>query len=171
MSSPVIRGALIGAAVGWVLYLIVTHLHWILAVLVLLFALDRCSPDYEHVAAKRAVRDGFEHEKVTLSSVRGQSPADPYYRHVEAVSAVIHNGGKARIYDLRLRCSFTSRTAEGRSWVTSDFHYGYLAPGSTTAVRLGVFGNGHLREADAASFQCEPNYEVENADLFKAGTG
>jgi hypothetical protein len=136
-------------------------------VLVLLFALDRCSPDYEQVVPKRALRDSFEHEKVTLTHVRGQTPADPYYRYVEAVSAVIHNGGKARIYDLRLRCTFTSRTADGRSWVTSEYHYGYLPPGSTIAVRLGVDSNGHLREADPASFQCKPTYEVEKSDLFK----
>jgi hypothetical protein len=167
MSSPVLRGALIGAAVGWVLYLLVIHLHWIGAVLVLLFALDRCSPDYEQVAAKRALRDSFEHEKVTLSQVRGDTPADPYYQHVEAVSAVIYNGGKARIYDLRLRCAFTSRTAEGRSWVTSEYHYGYVKPSSSIAVRLGVDGNGHLREADPASFQCTPVFEVETSDLLR----
>jgi hypothetical protein len=167
MSSPVLRGALIGAAVGWVLYLLVTHLHWIIAVLVLLFALDRCAPDYQQVASKRALRDSFEHAKVTLTQVRGQTPANPYYRHVEAVSAVIHNRGKARIYDLRLRCAFTSRTAEGRAWVTSKYHYGYVMPSSSITVRLGVDGNGHLREADPASFQCEPTYEVEKSDLFK----
>ena len=167
MSSPVVRGALIGAAVGWVLYLLVTRLHWIGLLLVLLIALDRCAPDYEQIAAKRAIRDSFEHEKVTISGVRGQTPADPYYRYVEAVSAVIHNGGKARIYDLRLACGFRSRTADGRAWVTSEYHYGYILPGSSIAVRLGVYGNGHLREADPASFQCDSTYEVEKSDLFK----
>jgi hypothetical protein len=166
MSSPVLRGALIGAAVGWILYLLISHLHWIVAVLVLLFALDRCAPDFEQVAAKRARRDSFEHDKVTLSNVRGVTPADPYYRHVEAVSAVIQNIGKARIYDLRLRCAFTSRTAEGRSWVTSEYHYGYVMPSSSIAVRLGGW-HGHLREADPASFQCEPIYEIEKSDLFQ----
>src|SRR5215212_5082424 len=161
MSSPALRGALIGAVIGWVLMLIVRHLHWIVLVLALLFAIDRCSPDYPQVAAKRAIQDSFEHSKVTLSGVQGHTPTDSHSHRVETVAGVVHNGGKARIYDLRLRCSFRSRTAEDHTWATSEYHYGYIGPGSTVAVRLGIFGNGHLYAADIASFQCEPVFEVE----------
>ena len=168
MSSPVLRGALIGAAVGWVLLVLLKNLHRIALVLMLLFANDRCSPDFEEIAAKRAIRDSFEHSKVTLSGVHGHTPIDSHSHRVETVSGVVHNDGKARIYDLRLRCSFRSRTAEGRTRVTSEYHYGYIEPGGTVAVRLGVYGNGHLYQGDPASFQCEPIYEVETSDLFKA---
>src|SRR5687767_7004350 len=116
MSSPALRGALIGAVVGWVLLLVLRHLHWIVLVLLLLFAIDRCSPDYPEVARKRAIRDSFEHSKVTLSRVQSHTPTASHSHRVETVSAMVHNGGKARIYDLRLRCSFTSRTAEDRTW-------------------------------------------------------
>jgi len=178
MSSPVLRGAVIGGIVAVILHVVVRailrNLHWILLATSMLFVLDRCSPHYPLLAAKRAVRNSFDHSKVSVTAVRGETPADLHWRYVEAVSAVVSNGAKARIYDLRLRCSFSGRVAgaseatfEGRSSVTTSYHYGYVEPGTNVSVRLEVNGNGYLSRADPATFECAPTYEVETSDLFK----
>lgn len=178
MSSPVLRGALIGSLVAVIFHVVVRtilrNLHWILVATSMLFLLDRCSPHYPQLAAKRIIRDSFDHSRVSVTGVRGETPSDAYWRYVEAISAVVHNGAKARIYDLRLRCSFSGRAAganettfEGRSSVTTSYHYGYLEPGTNVPVRLEVNGNGYLSRANPDSFGCTPTYEVEASDLFK----
>lgn len=179
MSSPIVRGALIGGAVsliGWLLVrALLRNLHWIALAVLLLLVLDRCAPDYREVSRKRALRDSFDRTKVTASDVRGETPADPHWRYVEAVSAVVRNEGAARIYDLRLNCEFSTVARTGsdgvveleHSRVTSSYHYGYIKPGDSAAVRPEVNGNGYLSRADPASFRCTPLFQVEAADLFK----
>jgi hypothetical protein len=178
MSSPTFRGALIGGFVGVILHLIfrfiLRNLVWIGLGAILLFVLVKCSPENPDYVKKRFILDSFDHNAVVITNVRGITLSDSEYVH--AVSAVIRNGGKARFYDLYLHCEYRLRASTGASEpessrqiqrINSGFHYGYLGPGTTTTVTLGVSGDGYLGLADPVSFQCGPRYEVETIDLLR----
>jgi hypothetical protein len=178
MSSPTFRGALIGGFVGVILHLIfqfiLRNLVWIGLGAILLFVLVKCSPENPDYVKKRAILDSFDHSAVVITNVRGITRLDSEYVH--AVSAVIRNGGKARLYDLYLQCEYNLRQSKGSlepessrqiQRINSGFHYGYLSPGATTTVSLGVNGDGYLGLADPVSFRCKPRYEVETVDLLR----
>jgi hypothetical protein len=109
---------------------------------------------------------------VTVTKTVGQ--LDHNSAWVTDLSATINNHGHARIYDIYLRCRFSRRPShhmaepevKETSSVASDYHFGYIEPGSTDiTVRLAP--NGYLQRADPSSFTCTASYEVETSDLFR----
>ena len=178
MSSPTVRGALVGGVLGVVLHLIfrfiLGNLVWIALAVMLLWVLAKCSPENPKAVSKRAILNSFDQSAVVISDVRGLPTS--YSTYIEAISATIQNNGKARIYDLRMYCIFKpsaphSPSAAEASWdidrVYTSFHYGYISPGARVSVRLIPEPNAYLKEADPNSFNCEPRFEIEKADLLK----
>lgn len=166
--SSVPRAALLGGILAVALHLLVRlvfrNLHWIVMAAGMLFALDRCSPDYEQVAAKRTIRDSFDTSKVTFTNILGISEPDGY---VSEIAVNVTNAERARIYDLRAICSFRVEGERERYWTGSDRYFGYIAPGETL-VRLRLTTG--ISRADPKSFRCKPpSFEIENADLFRVG--
>lgn len=177
MSSPTVRGALIGGIVGVILHLIVRfilgNLVWIALAVMLLWVLAKCSPENPMEVSKRARLNSFDPTLVLISNPRGVTPS--YSSDIEAISATIYNGGRARIYDVRLTCSFRPLPSDPSKaeplWdiarVRTNYHLSYVAPGETVGVRLIPEADGYLREADPNSFTCSAIYEVERSDLLK----
>jgi hypothetical protein len=178
MSSPTIRGALIGGVGGVVLHLIfrffLRNAVWIALVVMLLWVLARCSPENPKEVSKRARLNSFDQSAVVISDVRGLPTS--YSTYIEAISATVSNNSRAKIYDVRLYCSFKplpprSPSAAEASWdidrVYTSYHYGYIHPGTTASIRLIPEANGYLKEADPSSFTCSANFEVERSDLLK----
>ncbi|MFD0466001.1 hypothetical protein ACFQY9_35130 [Microvirga aerilata] len=177
MSSPTMRGALIGGVVGVLLHLLVRFiLHnflWLAATVGLILILGRCSPDNPKLEAKRAALSRFDATAVTLSNV--QAEVMPGTRHVSGISALISNRERARIYDVFLRCEMRPRAPQQASdpepvWdvarVASSYHYGYVNPGAVVMLRLRLDGDGYLSEADPQRFTCTPQYKIETVDLL-----
>jgi hypothetical protein len=99
-----------------------------------------------------------------------------YSTYVEAISATVSNTSKARIFDLWLACSFRPLPPTGPSkaepqWdiahVRTNYHLGYIGPGTTVSVRVVPEPDGYLKEADPSSLNCEPRFEIEKSDLLK----
>jgi hypothetical protein len=178
MSSPTVRGALVGGIVGVVLHLIVRfiarNLLWIALGVMLMWVLAKFSPESPRDAVKRARLNSFDLSAVIVLNAQGITAS--YSPHIEAVAATIQNTGRARIYDLRLYCSFkpSPPSAPSKSeamWdvdhVRTSYHYGYVNPRQTLSVRLIPEPNGYLSEASPSSFNCVPLFEVERTDLLK----
>jgi hypothetical protein len=178
MSSPTVRGALIGGIVGVILHLIVRfilgNLVWIALAGMLMWVLVRYSPESRQYIAKRARLNSFDRSAVMVLNAQGITAS--YSPHIEGVAATIQNTGRARIYDLRLYCFFkpSPPSAPSKSeamWdvdhVRTSYHYGYVNPGQTVSARLTSEPNGYLSEANPSSFSCEPLFEVETYDLLK----
>jgi hypothetical protein len=136
--------------------------------------LAKCSPESPVVTHKLAVLSSFDRSAVIVSDVQGVFY--PGTKAVHEVAARVTNGGKARIYDFYLYCRFRLRrsgsgsedsASQETSRISSSYHYGYIHPGATIAVSLGVNGDGYLSLADPQSFDCEPRYEVETSDLLR----
>jgi hypothetical protein len=166
--SSVPRAALVGGILAVVLDLLVRivlrNLHWIVLTVGMLYVLDRCSPDYPQVAASRAIRDSFEGSKVMLTGIVGVLEPDGY---VGEIAMTVSNSERARVYDFRAICSYLVRAEPKRYWTSTDYYYGYVAPGETR-VRLRLTTGIYLDRADLNSFQCKPpSFEVEKADLFR----
>jgi hypothetical protein len=177
MSSPTVRGALIGGVVGVLLHLLVRFiLHnflWLAAAVALILILGRCSPGNPKLEAKRATLAQFDSSAVMLSNV--QAEVMPGTRYVSTISASISNRERARIYDVFLRCEMRPRAPQRPSdpepmWdvarVDSSYHYGYVHPGSGVMLRLRLDRDGYLSEADPQRFTCTPQYKIETADLL-----
>jgi hypothetical protein len=178
MSSHTIRGALIGGVVGVIFHLIVRfifqNLVWIALGVMLIWVLAKFSPESPRDVAKRARLNSVDRSAVMVLNAQGVTAS--YSPHVEAVAATIQNTGRARIYDLRLYCSFrplppSSPSKSEGSWdidhVRTSYHYGYVNPGQTISARLTPEPNGYLSEANPSSFNCVPLFEVERTDLLK----
>jgi hypothetical protein len=109
---------------------------------------------------------------VTVTKTVGQLERDSAW--VTDLSATINNHGHARIYDVYLRCRFSRRPSHDMaesevketSSVASDYHYGYIEPGSTD-ITVRLEPNGYLQGADPSSFTCTAIYEVETSDLLR----
>jgi hypothetical protein len=178
MSSPTVRGLLIGGIVGIILHLIVRfilgNLVWIALAVMLTWVLVRCSPESPQDVAKRTRLNSFNRAAVTVLNSQGVTAS--YSAHINAISATVHNNGAARIYDLRFYCSFKPLPATNPAksepvWdsdrVRTSYYYGYVVPGQTISARLIPEPNGYLSEADPNSFDCVPLFEVERSDLLK----
>ncbi|MBL0403791.1 hypothetical protein JKG68_07435 [Microvirga aerilata] len=177
MSSPTLRGLLVGGIVGLVLHLIMRfvlgNLVWIALAVMLLWVIAKCSPENPKEVSKRARLNSFDPSAILVLNARGTTPS--YSTYVEAVSATVQNTSNARIYDLRLYCSFkplpprSSSEAEASrdiDRVYTSYHYGYINHGTTVTIRLIPEPNGYLKEANPESFNCEARFEVERADLL-----
>ena len=178
MSSPTIRGALIGGVVGVILHLIVRfilgNLVWFALAVMLTWVLSKFSPENPKEVAKRATLNSFDPTSVLVSNARGITTS--YSTSVGEVSATIQNTGRARIYDLWLTCSFRSLPTSSPSkaeplWdiarVRTNYYLGYIAPGAPVFVRVVPEPDGYLREADPNSFACSAKFEIEKSDLLK----
>jgi hypothetical protein len=171
MSSPIFRGFLIGGLIGVILHLIVRfilgNLVWIALAVMLIWVLAKCSPENPRAVSTRAILNSFDRTAVRAMSAQGITTS--YATHVAAISTTVSNGGSARIYDLRLYCSFkpSPPSAPSKSeamWdvdhVRTSYHYGYVNPGQTLTIRL-------IPEPNPSSFSCEPLFEIERSDLLK----
>ena len=167
------RGAAIGGFISLALHLlarfIVCNSAWIIIGIALLAILGWCSPRSPVIDAKRTVLKSFNRSRVIVSNVGGLALGNSPRSYVEAVSANVTNNANARIFDLWLRCNFSERssTDKNRFRVNSDYHYGYLSPGTAAAIRLRLNDDAALNNADPESFICEPEYELETSDLFR----
>jgi hypothetical protein len=178
MSSPTFRGFLIGGLIGvfldLILRFILANLMWIALAVMLMWVLVRCTPENPEEVSKRATLNSFDPNSVLVSNARGITSS--YSTAIGEIAATIQNTGRARIYDLWLTCSFkplpTSSPSKAEpQWdiarVRTHYHLGYVAPGAVVSVRVIPEPDGYLREADPNSFNCEPRFEVEGADLLK----
>jgi hypothetical protein len=117
-------------------------------------------------------KDYKTNQFVTITNTVGKSERDTTW--VTDLSATINNNGNARVYDVYLKCKFGGRPPrriadpelKGTSYVKSDYHYGYIEPGSSQ-VTVRLEPNGYLQVADPSSFKCDASYEVEKSDLFR----
>jgi len=143
-----------------------THAGIIVAGIVLWIGTEMAAPDREEVAAQAAVTHTFN-AKVRVSNERVSFDNSH-------ITATVRNDSNARIYDLWLRCSFQvpqtrykpTDPETSRENVSTDFHYGYVAPGAAEQVSLALEPNGLLPRAIPSSVICEPHYQHEAADLF-----
>jgi hypothetical protein len=178
MSGPTFRGFVVGGLIGVILHLIVrfilANLVWITLAVMLTWVLVKCSPENPKVASKRAILSSFDPTSVLVLNARGITTS--YSTAIGEISATIQNTGRARIYDLRLYCSFrplppSSPSKSEASWdidhVRTSYHYGYVNPGQTISARLTPEPNGYLSEANPSSFDCVPLFEVERTDPLK----
>jgi hypothetical protein len=144
------------------------HAGIILAGITFWIGAEMVAPDREKVAAQAAVARTFN-AKIRASNERVNS--DDWF-----ITATVRNDGNARIYDLWLRCSFQVPQARykptdpetSRENVSTDFHYGYIAPGAAEQVSLALEPNGLLPRGISSSFSCEPRFQHEATDLFLA---
>ena len=99
MTSPTVRGALIGGVVGVILHLIVRfilgNLVWIALAVMLLWVLAKCSPENRKEVTKQSICNSFDPQSVLVLNARGSTSA--YSAYIEAISATVQNGGRARI--------------------------------------------------------------------------
>ena len=92
------------------------------------------------------------------------------------ITAIIHNGSNARVYDVWLRCTFQvpqtqyKRTdlSSKKEMISTDYHYSYIAPGVAEQVSLVLEPHGLLTRAHPSSFSCKPRYQYEAVDLFQS---
>jgi hypothetical protein len=145
-----------------------THAGIIAAGLVFWIGTQMIAPDRKEMAAQATLARTFN-GNVRVSGERLNLDD----RHI---TAVVHNHSNARIYDVWLRCSFQvpqtlykhTDPDTSKETVSSDYHYGYIAPGAAEEVSLKLEPHGFLARALLSSFTCEANYQHEVADLFKA---
>jgi hypothetical protein len=182
MSSPTVRGALIGGILGVVLHLIVRflirNLVWLAVAAMLIWVLAKCSPENPKAASKQAILSSFDPNSVLVLNARGITTS--YSTAIGEISATIQNTGRARIYDLWLNCSFrplppSSPSKAEPQWdiarVRTNYHLGYIAPGAQVNVRVIPEPDGYLREADPNNFTCSANFEIEKGDVTLTKTG
>jgi hypothetical protein len=169
--SSVPRAAFLGGILALFLHLLIRllfrNLHWIAVATGMIYVLDRCAPDYQEVAAARAIRDSFDSSKVKLTGVVGVPEADGY---VSEIAVTVMNAERARVFDLKAICSYRVRGEPEPYWTTTDYHYGYIGPGTAARIRLRLPQGVFLGQADPNSFACKPpSFEVEKSDLFRTG--
>jgi hypothetical protein len=167
-------GGLVGIVVQGILGFLIKNALWVAIATMLMIVLGRCTPENPKYESKRNLLNSFDHKAVLVTNVRGiVLPGSTY---VSSIAADLYNGGKARIYDLRLACQYHLLSEKGqeesggeseRSRITSDYLYRYVRPGTSLSVQLGVHGDGYLGLTDPQSFRCEPKFEVETIDLLK----
>jgi hypothetical protein len=178
MSSPTVRGALVGGILGVVLHLIfrfiLANLVWLALAIMLLWVLVKFSPENPQAVSKRAILNSFDPTSTMVSNAKGITAS--YSSDIVAISATIRNTSRARIFDVWFTCSFRPLPPSGPSkaepqWdiarVRTNYHLGYVPPGGTVEVRVIPEADGYLREADPNSFTCSANFEIEKSDLLK----
>jgi hypothetical protein len=146
---------------------LVAHAGIILTGMGLWLGAEITAPDRQEVAAQAALARTFDGQ-VRVSGER--LDLDDRF-----IIATVHNDSNARIYDVWLRCSFQvpetryklSDPGVRQETISSDYHYGYIVPGSAERVSLKLEQHGLLGRTLPSSLACEPRYEHEVADLFK----
>ncbi|MFC4173601.1 hypothetical protein ACFOYU_16310 [Microvirga sp. GCM10011540] len=142
------------------------HVGIMLAGIGFWLATEIIAPDRKEVGAQAAVTRTFN-AKVRVSNERVS--VDGWF-----ITVTVRNDSNARIYDFWLRCSFQvpqtrfkpTDPEASRENVSTDFHYGYIAPGAAEQISLALEPNGLLPRAIPSSFSCEPRYQHEATDLF-----
>ena len=148
MSSPTVRGAIIGGIVGVVLHLIfrfiLANLVWLALAIMLLWVLAKCSPENPKDVSKRA------HPQQLRSAVhRGLEMSEDFQPPTQPTSKQFRQPFRtmarheSTIYGCIVYSSPQHPTARpqrkhpGTSTVsTPAIHYGYISPGAIVSVRL-----------------------------------
>jgi hypothetical protein len=145
------------------------HFGIIVAGLVFWIGTEMVSPDRKEVAAQAALARTFN-AKVTVADEKLNFDD-------RTISATIRNESGARIYDIWFQCAFhvpetqynSTDPATRTEKVSSDYDYGYVAPGASKQLSsLKLEQHGLLSRAIPSSIVCEPRYQHETSDLFES---
>ncbi|QRM31087.1 hypothetical protein [Microvirga sp. VF16] len=145
------------------------HAGIILAGVAFWIATEMVAPDRKEVSAQASITRTFN-ANVHVSNEQVNFDE-------RLITAIVHNGSNARVYDVWLRCTFqvpqtqykATDPSGKKEMISTDYHYSYIAPGVAEQVSLVLEPHGLLTRAHPSSFSCEPRYQYEAVDLFQAG--